>query len=243
MRILMLILFLAATPASAVVNIDWVTVGEPGNATLRQLADDSVPQVTTALMAFGAAHQGPDGPSTLYTINLNTGLAAPIGPIGFERVSGMDFHPETGKLYATAERADGSNTGVLITIDPLTGVGAEVGPFVAGGVAVGLSFRSDGTLFRYEDLPQFLERREGTLEECRVHFHVPVFVEHLGPCGTTRFFLEDILPRLDRATALEVETYSLEVLPADLRRESVADSIARELAWVQERIDEADRRT
>jgi len=102
--------------------------------------------------------------------------------------------------------------------------------------------RSDGTLFRYEDLPQFLERREGELEECRVHFHVPVFVAHLGPCGTTRFFLEDILPRLDRATALEIETYSWDVLPAELRRESVADSVARELAWVQERIDEADRR-
>jgi hypothetical protein len=100
-------------------------------------------------MAFGAAHQGPDGPSTLYTIDLNTGFAAPIGPIGFERVSGMDIHPQTGILYATAERADGSNTGVLITIDPLTGVGEEIGPFVAEQSAVGLSFRSDGALFGY----------------------------------------------------------------------------------------------
>lgn len=101
----------------------------------------------------------------------------------------------------------------------------------------------DGTLFRYEDVPEFLERREEMVEECRVHFHVPVFAEHLGFCGTTRFFLEDILPQLDPRTTLEVETYSWGVLPAELRGRSVADSIARELTWVQGRIDEADRQS
>lgn len=45
------------------------------------------------------------------------GAATTIGPIGFERVGGMDFHPVTGVLYAAGERADGSNTPVLITID------------------------------------------------------------------------------------------------------------------------------
>ncbi len=105
--------------------------------------------------------------------------------------------------------------------------------------------KSDGALHRYDDLGPFLNDRRvlGELEECRVHFHVPVFAEHLGACGTTRFFLEDILPRLDPTLALEVETYSWDVLPESLRRGSVADSIVRELEWVTQQIQPAEERT
>lgn len=39
----------------------------------------------------------------------------------------MDFDA-SGTLYAMCERSDGSNTIVLITIDPSTGAGTEVGP-------------------------------------------------------------------------------------------------------------------
>jgi hypothetical protein len=73
------------------------------------------------------------------------------------------------------------------------------------------------------------------LRECRVHFHVPVFAEHLGPCGTTQFFLEEILPLLDPSIPLEVETYSWNVLAPELRGESVAQDIIRELRWVEKR--------
>ena len=50
----------------------------------------------------------------------------------------------------------------------------------------------------------------------RVHFHVPVDVEHLGPLGTTRGELKQALatlPELHYAPHLEVETYTWEVLP------------------------------
>jgi len=50
----------------------------------------------------------------------------------------------------------------------------------------------------------------------RVHFHVPVDAEHLGPLGTTRGELKQALatlPELDYAPHLEVETYTWEVLP------------------------------
>ena len=84
---------------------------------------------------------------------LGTGAATAIGLIGFERVSGMDFGPD-GVLYATAERADGSDTPVLITIDPVTGAGTEVGPIgIPNTRAVpGLTFRADGTLYAYQRL-------------------------------------------------------------------------------------------
>jgi WD40 repeat protein len=98
---------------------------------------------------FGAAHAGPNGLSTLYTIDVATGTAFPVGPIGFERVGGMDFGPD-GKLYATAERADGSNTPVLISIDTVTGAGSEIGPTGMTGSIGDLSFRSDGVLFAFD---------------------------------------------------------------------------------------------
>ncbi|WGS53299.1 metabolite traffic protein EboE [Paraburkholderia sp. D15] len=96
--------------------------------------------------------------------------------------------------------------------------------------------RQNGALERFSDLPglaRWLERGE-TADECRVHFHVPIFLAELGAVGTTRFFLEDFLPRVAPGTPLEVETYSFGVLPSALRLDSIGDSIARELNWVKE---------
>lgn len=96
-----------------------------------------------------------------------------------------------------------------------------------------------GGLHRFSDLPGFFAdgaAARSDLTEARVHFHVPIFAEHLGPCGTTRFFLEELLPRVAPEIPLEIETYSFDVLPAELRAESVVDSLARELRWAQQRI-------
>lgn len=91
-----------------------------------------------------------------------------------------------------------------------------------------------GKLARFNDLSELdtYLRAGHTPRECRVHFHVPIFIDHLGDCGTTRFFLEDLLPRLDPRIPLEVETYSFGVLPEHLRRDSTHASIVRELNWV-----------
>lgn len=101
---------------------------------------------------FGLAHQGNAGDSTLYTIDTSNGTATEVGPTGFERCSGMDFDA-SGTLFATCERADGSDTHVLVTIDPGTGVGVEVDPT---GIepdfttATDVSFRnSSGVLFGF----------------------------------------------------------------------------------------------
>jgi hypothetical protein len=93
-----------------------------------------------------------------------------------------------------------------------------------------------GALARFDDLPAFLGLPRETLarfEECRVHFHVPIFTERAEGCGTTRFFLEAALPLLPADTLLEVETYSWNVLPPAARAGSVGESIVRELKWVQ----------
>ena len=78
----------------------------------------------------------------------------------------------------------------------------------------------DGELLRQIDLSERLaldppaKFREAL--SWRVHFHVPVNAEQLGPLRTTRSELKQALAavaRLDYATHLEVETYTWEVLP------------------------------
>jgi hypothetical protein len=103
----------------------------------------------------------------------------------------------------------------------------------------------DGSLTRHDDLPQFFDsfdpsRREA-LDECRVHFHVPIFAERMAECSTTQPFLREILPLLDPDVLLEVETYSWNVLPEELRAADVADEIVRELSWVEDCLAEARR--
>jgi sugar phosphate isomerase/epimerase len=65
----------------------------------------------------------------------------------------------------------------------------------------------------------------------RVHFHVPVDAERLGPLGTTRPALAEALgavAKLDYAPHLEVETYTWEVLPG-AGKADVVGGMAREL--------------
>lgn len=103
--------------------------------------------------------------------------------------------------------------------------------------------RRSGVLTRYVDLPDALGAATRTLAnaECewRIHFHVPIFMRHLGPFENTQGFLEQIL-ELQAAqpvsTHLEVETYTWEVLPEEHRKSDVVAAVAQELRWVCERL-------
>jgi sugar phosphate isomerase/epimerase len=95
-------------------------------------------------------------------------------------------------------------------------------------------------LHRFSDLPELQTAllNGADYSECRVHFHVPIFIDHLGHCATTQFFLKDFLPLLDTSIPLEVETYSFKNLPAHLRDYPLDVSIARELQWVKQLLDQ-----
>lgn len=93
--------------------------------------------------------------------------------------------------------------------------------------------RDDGSLLRFDDLPEALAAAPDGVSAWRVHFHVPVFVETLPECASTQAFLRDILPRFDKTAALEVETYTWGVLPPELKTPEVTDSIIREIAWTE----------
>jgi sugar phosphate isomerase/epimerase len=96
----------------------------------------------------------------------------------------------------------------------------------------------DGRLTRHTDLPDALAalRRGEAGGEWRVHCHVPVFLEGFGALRSTQDTLRDVL-RLcrerDVSPHLEVETYTWNVLPTELRNGDIATNIARELAWVR----------
>ena len=49
-------------------------------------------------------------------------------------------------------------------------------------------------------------------------------------------FLTGLLPLIPKTVLLEVETYTWDVLPADLRCGAVTDSIIREIRWLKERL-------
>lgn len=101
----------------------------------------------------------------LYRIDMATGQASAVGPIGFNDVEGLAISPG-GVLYAAADATIGTGSGqsdFLIRIDPNTGAGTLVGalsglqnqgvPGAAGGFELdyGLAFTADGRLWLSSD--------------------------------------------------------------------------------------------
>lgn len=71
--------------------------------------------------------------------------------------------------------------------------------------------------------------------EWRTHFHVPVFLDDLGPFRTTRFAIEDALAvhaKEPVSDHLEIETYTWDVLPEHLKDADITTYVTRELDWV-----------
>jgi sugar phosphate isomerase/epimerase len=87
-----------------------------------------------------------------------------------------------------------------------------------------------GSLRTWPDLPEALSSQNGAGEEWRVHFHVPIFVERYGALESTQDHLRRCIERV-HTSHLEIETYTWDVLPPDLKASSV-ESIAREYEWV-----------
>jgi sugar phosphate isomerase/epimerase len=101
--------------------------------------------------------------------------------------------------------------------------------------------RTGSELTRYVDLPLALQaanergERGAHNREWRIHFHVPLFLERLGPFENTQPFLTRLLQlqvEWTPTTHLEIETYTWDVLPEEYRRMPVVDVITREIQWV-----------
>ncbi len=100
--------------------------------------------------------------------------------------------------------------------------------------------RGDGSLTRFLDLDDaFASLDQAIGREWRVHCHVPVFEDALPALATTQDVLREVLALHKQSPIsrhLEVETYTFDVLPEELRDIPVDAAIARELRWVKDRL-------
>jgi hypothetical protein len=98
--------------------------------------------------------------------------------------------------------------------------------------------KKNGRLARFlnlEDAFVAWEKDPGP-REWRTHFHVPVFLDDLGPFRTTRFAIEEALrfhKQKPLSRQLEIETYTWDVLPDNLKTGDIVDYVCRELEWVR----------
>jgi sugar phosphate isomerase/epimerase len=98
---------------------------------------------------------------------------------------------------------------------------------------------TDGTFTRYLDLDQALEAPSVTATEreveWRIHFHVPLHCKPSAVFDTTGDHMKGVLDVLKenptRCSHIEMETYTWEVLPPELKNRSVVDQIVHEYEW------------
>lgn len=99
--------------------------------------------------------------------------------------------------------------------------------------------RADGELVRHADLDQALATSESDGpqfdREWRIHFHIPLHAPETALLGTTVDHLRgtlDVLKQNPRLCShLEMETYTWEVLPRDLKQARVEDMLVSEYRW------------
>ena len=107
-------------------------------------------------------------------------------------------------------------------------------------------------------LTQTVERRDGELtyflnvqdallpgttdpgpREWRIHIHVPVFLDDLGAFRTTRPAIDDALEvhkKTPLSRQLEIETYTWDMLPDDLKTGDIVEYVCREIEWVRDQL-------
>ncbi len=92
----------------------------------------------------------------------------------------------------------------------------------------------------YPDLPEALADAENPqVQEWRSHFHVPLFIDRYGLLSATQEDIRQVLALQQQqafTAHMEVETYTWEVLPPDLKL-PMDQSIARELIWVKQQLE------
>jgi len=98
-----------------------------------------------------------------------------------------------------------------------------------------LARRPRGGLRQFPDLVEALPTLEATRDrEWRLHFHTPLFVARHGDLLSTRDETRAVLNLLGErgfCRHLEIETYTWEILPPDLKKDLV-DSLELEYLWV-----------
>jgi sugar phosphate isomerase/epimerase len=95
--------------------------------------------------------------------------------------------------------------------------------------------RSPQGLRRFKDLDLALAAPVGDADEWRIHFHIPLHCPATPLFDNTADHLLGILALLKKnpalCTHLEMETYTWEVMPAEMKNRSVTDQLVSEYDW------------
>ena len=98
-----------------------------------------------------------------------------------------------------------------------------------------VALKNDQSVLRYRDLPFALEDFDhADVEQWRAHFHVPISIQEIGVLESTQSDIVEVLGLQKRnpfTNHLEVETYTWEVLPEQIKL-PITQSISKELQWV-----------
>ncbi len=105
---------------------------------------------------------------------------------------------------------------------------------------------TNGRLNFYRDLPDALgshsKIKNQKMDEWRIHFHVPLHAPAVPPFQNTNDHLLGTLDWLQKnpklCSHLEMETYTWEVLPPELKSRSVVEQVAAEYDWTLARLAE-----
>jgi hypothetical protein len=93
----------------------------------------------------------------------------------------------------------------------------------------------NGNLTSFRDLPDALVPQNPQAREWRIHFHVPLHAPAAAPFKNTNDHLLGVLDLLAEnpklCSHLEMETYTWEVLPPELKSQSVVEQVAAEYDW------------
>lgn len=100
--------------------------------------------------------------------------------------------------------------------------------------------RAGQPLVRYRDLDVAFAKcaslDASRLPEWRIHFHVPLHSEPTDLFGNTGDHLRGVLDQIQAnpslCSHLEMETYTWEVLPGEMKNRSVVDQLVAEYAWI-----------
>ncbi|MBT3279333.1 MAG: metabolite traffic protein EboE [Phycisphaerales bacterium] len=93
----------------------------------------------------------------------------------------------------------------------------------------------------YLDLPEALQNSP-LEDELRVHYHVPIFLDQVGPLKTTNDEIRTLLTQMcsldTYPQVLEIETYTWPAV-AETQGLDVVDGIAREFQWVRDALGDS----
>ena len=146
-----------------------------------------------------------------------------------------DAHEALGRLGSAGIRISKIHVSSALKVRPTPGARQALREFAEGVYFHQvIEQRSDGTLHRYRDLDVALAST-ASATEWRIHFHIPLHARPTPIFDNTSDHILAVFDAVGRnpslCTHLEMETYTWEVMPPELKNRTVVDQLVSEYDW------------